>query len=515
MEGGDAADSAVSALFAMQGSKEVVNMNVSMDDYVGYGAKGGIAMNAELEEDDDDDDDCNNQQFYYTIYTLPSPSSVRPKNGGGGGGGANSTPIGNDPDERLQRSRERNRMHARKTRQRKKLQMQTLQVRAEELKLEQLRLKQIINDRKMANILLEITSTSSPTSNPAAAAAPQLPATFHPDIEQILRRPNDEIPDGKKIMKETTAMVPSHKAKLIRSMSLEGGDVTDALSGHQKNLTMNGKFPDDGIDYALLSKDRNKCTPQELDKIRKERNRMHAKRTRDRKKIFVQEMLNVIQVLDAENLKLRALIQQYYPENTFSMSTHPAPDPSQLPPPPITTYYAGTSGKSRKTAANSSTAMSSVTSTSTPSYMTKTRRVADSRKTRPSYSHHHSTRSSSSALASASSSTSGKTATEDPGLSDISVKSTSRRGGIKRGKGQSGAFEACKRAKGMGDAEGIYYYSNSSDGGTSSDGHTDAGSNTTSSNNTTNNKSSTSSSLASNNSNSDGETTGLADDVSQ
>ena len=47
-------------------------------------------------------------------------------------------------------------MHARKTRQRKKLQMQTLQLRANELKLEQQRLKQIINDRKTANILLDI-----------------------------------------------------------------------------------------------------------------------------------------------------------------------------------------------------------------------------------------------------------------------------------------------------------------------------------------------------------------------
>jgi hypothetical protein len=55
-------------------------------------------------------------------------------------------------------------------------------------------------------------------------------------------------------------------------------------------LTLNGKFPDDGIDYALLSRDRNKCTPAELDQIRRERNRMHAKRTRDRKKIFVEEV---------------------------------------------------------------------------------------------------------------------------------------------------------------------------------------------------------------------------------
>jgi hypothetical protein len=40
-------------------------------------------------------------------------------------------------------------------------------------------------------------------------------------------------------------------------------------------------------------------------------------------------MDNVIKVLDAENLKLRALIQQYYPQNTFSMSTHALPPPTE------------------------------------------------------------------------------------------------------------------------------------------------------------------------------------------
>lgn len=306
-------------------------MNVGANpNYMGaYGSIGGVVINADLDHDDNDDDDDDDNQYYYTSYSNPSPSpGARVKKGGEGGGegGINSaTSPSNDPDDRLQRSREvrtsrkrggertstvgltfylanticshnllvppllsqRNRMHARKTRQRKKLQMQTLQVRAEELKLEQLRLKQIINDRKMANILLEITSTSSsPTTaakTPAPCtppAAPQLPATFDPDIEQILRRHNDDIPDGKKIMKETTAMVPSHKAKLIRSMSI--GSASESGTSPAQNLTMNGKFPDDGIDYALLSKDRNKCTPHELDKIRKERNRMHAKRTRDR-----------------------------------------------------------------------------------------------------------------------------------------------------------------------------------------------------------------------------------------
>jgi len=50
---------------------------------------------------------------------------------------------------------------------------------------------------------------------------------FNSDIELILKRHNDDIPDGKKIMQETTAMVPSHKAKLIRSMSVDDAVLVD------------------------------------------------------------------------------------------------------------------------------------------------------------------------------------------------------------------------------------------------------------------------------------------------
>merc|ERR1712232_257526 len=65
------------------------------------------------------------------------------------------------------------------------------------------------------------------------------------------------------------------------------------------------RFPDDGIDYDLLRKDRSTCTPAELDKIRRERNRMHAKRTRDRKRIFMEEMEDMIKELEGENALLQ------------------------------------------------------------------------------------------------------------------------------------------------------------------------------------------------------------------
>jgi hypothetical protein len=58
---------------------------------------------------------------------------------------------------------------------------------------------------------------------------------------------------------------------------------------------------EDGIDYQLLGKDQSACSPAELDKIRRERNRMHAKRTRDRKRIFMEEMEAMIRQLEEDN----------------------------------------------------------------------------------------------------------------------------------------------------------------------------------------------------------------------
>merc|ERR1711923_197945 len=72
------------------------------------------------------------------------------------------------------------------------------------------------------------------------------------------------------------------------------------------------KSIDDGINYELLGKDRSLCTAAELDKIRRERNRMHAKRTRDRKRIFLEEMEVTIRQLEGENKKLREHVEKLH-----------------------------------------------------------------------------------------------------------------------------------------------------------------------------------------------------------
>ncbi len=175
-------------------------------------------------------------------------------------------------------SRERNRIHARKTRQRKKEQMQNLTHRADELKVEQIRLKQSINEKNTASILLGLFASNDSSAQQQAE---------DPRVEELLKRPSEEIPDAGKLPELPALILPGqHNSKKHKVSSV---------------MSSNEDLPDDGIDYELLGKDRSKCSPAELDQIRRERNRMHAKRTRDRKRLFMEEMAELCKQLEDEN----------------------------------------------------------------------------------------------------------------------------------------------------------------------------------------------------------------------
>jgi hypothetical protein len=53
------------------------------------------------------------------------------------------------------------------------------------------------------------------------------------------------------------------------------------------------------VDHELLTKDKSTCSSTELEMIRRERNRMHAKKTRLRKKRMIQEMEAVSSVKES------------------------------------------------------------------------------------------------------------------------------------------------------------------------------------------------------------------------
>jgi hypothetical protein len=186
--------------------------------------------------------------------------------------------------------------------------MQNLQGRADELKEEQIRIRQKINEKHTASILIGLFSKDSQSQE----------SEEDPLIEELLRRPLEEIPAADKISELPALILPGqHASTKVKATSA---------------VAKKDELPDDGIDYDLLGKDRSKCTPKELDQIRRERNRMHAKRTRDRKRLFMEEMAEMCRKLEEENDLLHSHLEIIDPEQSFTLSrpTPPA-SPTMVP----------------------------------------------------------------------------------------------------------------------------------------------------------------------------------------
>jgi hypothetical protein len=240
-------------------------------------------------------------------------------------------------------SRERNRIHARKTRQRKKEQMSALQNQAEELKEEQIKLKQSINEKNTASILVGLFGNNKNNS-----------ASADPKVEELLRRPVEQIPDSTKLSELPALILPGQH----NSKKNKGAAAVAAATIASEDQSL----PDDGIDYDLLGKDRSKCSAEELDRIRRERNRMHAKRTRDRKRLFMEEMAELCKNLEQENFLLK---------NHLNALNGLPP----LPAPPVSTAIPSSlaaASKKKKAAVKVSPALTSSPSTEVPPPMDPT-----------------------------------------------------------------------------------------------------------------------------------------------
>jgi len=229
--------------------------------------------------------------------------------------------------DRLLRSRERNRIHARRTRQRKKEHMQSLQQQIDELRDEQVKLKQVINEKSTANILLDMCSSSGDDQS-----VPD--KVDDPEVDKLLKRPAEEIPTVPKANVLPALILPrqGRKGKTQAGDDIDEKNSNDLVTSPMLQAQTGNK---DDINYELLAKDRSACTVAELDKIRRERNRMHAKRTRDRKRILMEEMQGIIKTLEGENRKLKEHAGIWSGSETtdsspVSTQSHSAVDPPKL-----------------------------------------------------------------------------------------------------------------------------------------------------------------------------------------
>jgi hypothetical protein len=185
-------------------------------------------------------------------------------------------------------------MHARKTRQRKKEQMKTLEQQVEALKARQIELKRLIEEKNTANILVDLFTKRDGEGS----------SCLDPKVDELLKRDTEDIPDSSKIPELPALILPGNPS--MRKVS-KNHAVVD--------------YPDDGIDYELLAKDRATCSQTELDMIRRERNRMHAKRTRDRKRIFIEKMEVILRQLESENKLLEDHLESILDSTSSSSST--------------------------------------------------------------------------------------------------------------------------------------------------------------------------------------------------
>ena len=213
--------------------------------------------------------------------------------------------------------------------------MQKLQNRADELKAEQIRLKQCINEKHTATILVGLFQTGEGSATESEDADSSVP--MDPQVEVLLKRSTEDIPDASKIPELPALILPGQHTKRKSNSSNNEGNTDENANPAASSADGEGvtTTEEDGIDYALLGKDRGSCTAAELDQIRRERNRMHAKRTRDRKRIFMEEMEVMIKQLEDENALLQGhmdKLNESNPEENIAAAELLAATAS-LPPP--------------------------------------------------------------------------------------------------------------------------------------------------------------------------------------
>eukprot|EP00560_Eucampia_antarctica_P007885 CAMPEP_0197825984 /NCGR_PEP_ID=MMETSP1437-20131217/3005_1 /TAXON_ID=49252 ORGANISM="Eucampia antarctica, Strain CCMP1452" /NCGR_SAMPLE_ID=MMETSP1437 /ASSEMBLY_ACC=CAM_ASM_001096 /LENGTH=314 /DNA_ID=CAMNT_0043426219 /DNA_START=50 /DNA_END=994 /DNA_ORIENTATION=- len=206
----------------------------------------------------------------------------------------NLAPFENEAEQKLAKSRERNREHARCTRLRKKAQLQGLLNKLEKLQAESQMLKQTLDECKIASILLGLSSGDT---------CKKTKSMFDIDLNNLNAGENSShlclTGKRKRFVSDASESGPQPMKLVIKGKTtLVGG------SGAKAHINWKtGVYVDEAGTQKQLSSD-------ELDKLRRERNRMHAKMTRDRKRNFVSTVNRSISDLELENKQIKEILKR-------------------------------------------------------------------------------------------------------------------------------------------------------------------------------------------------------------
>lgn len=275
-------------------------------------------------------------------------------------------------DEKIEKSRERNREHAKRTRLRKKALIEGMKGKLLELQNEAAKLQQLFEESNTANILLCLSTKSDPSHLDAIKRSPseislnsvtdellkqsdtyiksENPISVRGNIIEQLRsrvraeaaqqllvnaaRSKPQNVSTSKSSSSTTTPVGLQIPGLSfdndgHSLGSDSADI-EFISNVDNNL-ITDKLPmelddvesDEGEDFetmqpvaegvvnwkngtmVLSEGSVRKLSPKEIEMYRKERNRIHAKLTRDRKKLFTSRMQQMINSLERQNTSMR------------------------------------------------------------------------------------------------------------------------------------------------------------------------------------------------------------------
>lgn len=251
-------------------------------------------------------------------------------------------------ERRLARSRERNREHARRTRLRKKAQLEALQSKVKGLEAERQLLKLKVEECGIASILVGLSSGLATTRNTDTSgegddrnhedataerlAYSSLTSSSEEDggngsgvggSESSESDTNNNCDNNTKITERRSDMVAVlsgvKRKRFISEAIGEQTHLQQQQKQHRLTINIDGKVTEIGIGKSHINwktgmyRDNDgvqkKLTLQQLEDLRRERNRIHAKMTRSRKKCFIATIEQAISELEAENCRMKRILE--------------------------------------------------------------------------------------------------------------------------------------------------------------------------------------------------------------
>ncbi|CAB9507827.1 BRLZ [Seminavis robusta] len=207
-----------------------------------------------------------------------------------------------DAAKRLARSRERNREHARRTRLRKKAQLEALQSKVRELEAEKKGLKLKIEECSIASILINLAEPSAEEQQQQDDASSLLDATMQSkESQRVSDAKISLLTAGKR--KRFASVDTSEENKAPQTLTLKIDGQTTIIGPRSSINWKSGVYSDENGSQRQL-------TTEQLEGLRRERNRMHAKMTRDRKKNFIATIEKTIEQLERDCEKMRDVLEK-------------------------------------------------------------------------------------------------------------------------------------------------------------------------------------------------------------